>query len=474
MSNAQYLWAVARGLQSQVHPATPPGAGRDALENSIHILTVIANALEPTAPSGITRPAAAAISDKRADTDRLRGPAENSAAYGDTAEALAAVARALDASTGSDPAKDPNTRAFAAWEKALLDAAIKTMDEAEAARSAAQHDPRMQIDSAALQSYMRTRFDSPKLAVSEFRQILGGRSRQTAVFRIAQAPGLAETLVVQRQLPGLIPAPSFATVAAQYEVLKRVHAAGLKAPKPLCFETDETPLGSAFLIVEKCRGSTVEPNYWLPPKSAAIVMQLAEQLALLHQQPIGELGAILPRSRERGDRQGWSQELDGFAKEWQRMAHWPSVSASAALAWLRANIDCVEDRQSLVHNDTMFHNILADGDELTALLDWEQASVGHPAEDLGYCYPIVSAVVDWDSFLQAYYAAGGPKISARQVDFFALRGIIRLMGLVLKGGRDSFESGLANDVLVASAGAFFSQRLLHRLAQVLDAVLKRH
>jgi len=121
----------------------------------------------------------------------------------------------------------------------------------------------------------------------------------------------------------------------------------------------------------------------------------------------------------------------------------------------------------------VFHNILADGDSLTAILDWEQISIGNPAEDLGYCYPAVTARVDWNEFLDVYHAAGGPPVSTRQVDYFALRAVLRLMILVLQGGRDAFEQGHSQDVLVASAGAFFSQHLLHRFAQVLDAVLER-
>jgi aminoglycoside phosphotransferase (APT) family kinase protein len=149
------------------------------------------------------------------------------------------------------------------------------------------------------------------------------------------------------------------------------------------------------------------------------------------------------------------------------------VTVSTALAWLRNNIDCVEPRETLVHNDMVFHNILAEGDELTAILDWEQISIGHPAEDLGYCYPVVTSRVDWNEFLDAYYGAGGPRISARQIDYFALRAVLRLMILVLIGGRNGFEEGRGQDVLLASAGAYFSQRLLRRFAHVLEAVLER-
>ena len=75
--------------------------------------------------------------------------------------------------------------------------------------------------------------------------------------------------------------------------------------------------------------------------------------------------------------------------------------------------------------------------------------------------------------MEVYRASGGADIPQRQIDFFALRAGLRLMGLVLAGGRDTFETGLSDDVLVASAGAHFSQRLLQRIAIVLDSILER-
>jgi aminoglycoside phosphotransferase (APT) family kinase protein len=474
MSMSQYLWAVARGLQTQVLPATAPGAARESLLNSIRILSVVANALEPCAAASIDRPPSAAPPAGRADTDRLPGPAENSAAYGDTAAALAAKSRQLDLAPNIDTLQESGTRAHIVWERALLNAAMARMDQVADAPPAAHDDPRLQIDPRALESFLRRRLSTNTLRVSDFRQALGGRSRQTALFRISDAPGLADSLVVQRILPGLVPGPAFATVAAQFEVLKRLHASGMKVPKPICFESGSEDLGSPCLVVERSRGDIVEPDYWAAPKSEAIALQLAEQMGKLHAQPMGDLAALVPHSRVRGDRQGWEDELTRLANDWHRLAHYPSVTVSASIAWLRANIECVEDRQSLVHNDMVFHNILAEGGEITAILDWEQTSVGHPAEDLGYCYPTVSATADWDRFLEAYYSAGGPRISRRQVDYFALRAVLRLMNLVILGGRNAFESGASNDVLVASAGAYFSQRLLHRFAHVLESVLARN
>jgi aminoglycoside phosphotransferase (APT) family kinase protein len=135
-------------------------------------------------------------------------------------------------------------------------------------------------------------------------------------------------------------------------------------------------------------------------------------------------------------------------------------------------VGSVVDRESLVHNDMVFHNVLADEDGITAILDWEQAAIGHPAEDLGYCYPVVSQVIPWEAFLAAYQAAGGPPVSQREVDFFALRALVRLM-LLVHEGRDAFELGYTNDITVTSAGAFFTQRLMGRLARVMDDIFSR-
>ena len=471
MSMSQYLWAVARGLQTQVYPDASSTVARDALQNSIGILTVIANALEAEAPTSIERPASAMAAAARADTDRLIGPAENAAAYGNTAAVLAATARILDSARDANLLMDPDMRARIQWEKDLLDGAMAAMDAVSTAQAVKRADPVLMIDQSALESVLRQRLASDRLKLTQFRQVLGGRSRQTALFSIGEAPGQPQNMVVQRDIPGMSPGPAFASVEGQYQVLKRMHEAGLKVPKPVCFDMDSRYLGSPFLIVERCRGSSAEPDYWSIVKSPSVALQLAEQMGRLHAQPIGALATLLPHSRKSGNRQGWRDELQRLDGDWHAQAHWPSATVSAALLWMRANIDCVEDRQSLVHNDMVFHNILADGDELTAVLDWEQASIGHPAEDLGYCFPVVSAAVDWNRFLEAYYAAGGPRISQRQVDYFALRAVLRLMILVLIGGRNTFEAGLSDDVLIANAGASFSQKLLHRYAQVLHTVL---
>lgn len=464
MTNAQYIWSVAKGLRMQVRPSVESSSARDALDNGIRILTAVANALEP-APS-TTSP----LAGGQVDADRLGGPAENAAAYRTTGQAIADTAGKLAVAEAV-----PSDFAQAIrWEKDLLDSAIGRMDAVERAAAAEDRVDDNAIDPARLQAYLRRRPGCEAVEVSAFRLIVGGRSRQTALFSVSGGSDLPEHMVIQRGIPGQAASDVFLSEIAQYDLLSRLHTAGMRVPRPVLVENDVQWLDAAFLLVERVGGAPVQPDYWLPAPSEAVVLGLAREMALLHAQPVDQVGAGLRQARERYDTEGWRAELEQLAGMWNDSAHWPSITMSAVIAWLRQHVACLDDRRSIVHNDMVFHNILSEGDEITAVLDWEQTAIGHPGEDLGYCYPVVIAVTDWSKFMDAYRAAGGADVPQAQIDYFALRAGLRLMNLVLKGGRDSFENGLSDDILVASAGAHFTQRLLHRIALVLNSILERN
>jgi len=57
-------------------------------------------------------------------------------------------------------------------------------------------------------------------------------------------------------------------------------------------------------------------------------------------------------------------------------------------------------RRLVVHSDIGFHNMLTDGGEVTALVDWESCQLGDPPEDLNYVRPFVAAVGSWDRSLE--------------------------------------------------------------------------
>lgn len=459
MSQAQYLWSAATALRTRVRPFVTENAARDALDNSIRVLTTLANALEPGRDMADAAPADIAL---------LPGPPENMAAHRSSGTAIKTLAARIDGGVAPGDMLEAIR-----WEKGLLDEAMARIDGVERADPAEEGKGISSIDPERLQAYLRLRPGCENVRVTAFRLVVGGRSRQTALFAVADGGDLPEKMVIQRGIPGQAAGAAFLDEAQQHALLEQLHAAGMRVPRPVLVEKDVQWLDAPFLLVEQVEGTTVQPDFWLPADNEAVVLDLARQMALLHAQPVDRVGAGLPKARAQHDPAAWQAEVERLAAAWNDHAHWPSINMSGAIAFLRDHVDCVDDRRAIVHNDMVFHNIMARDERITAILDWEQCAIGHPGEDLGYCYPVVIAVTRWDRFMDAYRAAGGADIPQQQIDFFALRAGLRLMSLVLAGGRDSFEGGLSDDILVASAGAHFSQRLLHRIAATFNSIMER-
>jgi aminoglycoside phosphotransferase (APT) family kinase protein len=465
VSYADYLWIVADTLRRKVSGAVADEQSAAALGNCVNVLASLASSLErgDATPPDESTPPACAIRDAAGLPD--------SAAYQLRAAPFIDSAAERIRRGQADAAQ---TRQWVAWEAAQTDAAVRRMDAAAmvAGDAGGVGDGSSMIDRAALQAYLREAAGAPGLAIVQMRQAIGGRSRQTALFEVSDAPGLPARMVVQRGIPGLAKGAAFSGPEVEYRVVEAVHRLGMRVPRPLFLHVDPEPLGAPFAVMEQLRGRIVEPDYWAATASPALVRDLAEQMALLHAADPGTLAAILPQARTGSGPAPLRKELDELETAWRAQVHGGSVAMDAALAWLRANVGSVRDRRGLVHNDMVFHNILAEDDRITGILDWEQVAIGHPGEDLGYCYPVVSRVFDWEEFMAIYRAAGGPQVSRRETDYFALRALLRLVVLV-QYGRDAFEAGRALNIVVAEAGAFFLQRLMQRLGAAVCDVLAR-
>ena len=137
---------------------------------------------------------------------------------------------------------------------------------------------------------------------------------------------------------------------------------------------------------------------------------------------------------------------------------------------MRRNAAVIGPRLAIVHSDAHFHNIHVDNEEFIALLDWELVHVGHPAEDLGYCRPVIEKMTTWKKFMSAYVAAGGQAPERGEIDYFTLRELVRLITMLMPA-RNMIQNGTMADVLMTEIGTDFIQRLIYRLAQALQNVL---
>ncbi|MET0984336.1 MAG: phosphotransferase family protein [Steroidobacteraceae bacterium] len=408
-------------------------------------------------------PASAATMD--GTVVHIASPPENAAARGRTGSAIEHAVDRIEASAREGRLTDADI-AMIDLERSLMQQAVGAMLAMEQPHEdkVGKPDPLI-IPREAVEDYFRNRFDR-SVVVTDYFQAVGGRSRQTVIFKLVGNTGMPRDLVLQRDHPGGI---SQHGVADEFPVLSLLAKSRLKSPRPLFLEVSSTALGAPFMVSERSPGKVAVPDYWNSPEDARLASQLAEQLAILHSIDYGPVQAGLKQTLSDGA--DWRAELERLEDSWNSQRHWPSVTVTAAFAWMRQQVGCIGADTAIVHNDTALHNVLVHDGEISALLDWELVHLGHPAEDLGYCRGFIEDMGSWDVFIDAYVAAGGKRFAPHLLDYFSLRAIIHLTTL-LQLARSQFEKKATDDLNMAEVGASFMPKLTLRLAKVMNSILQ--
>ena len=469
MSFTPYLSSIVEALVKRVHPHIADTRARDALEACVRALAGIGAAVQTSSDTDVdalTLPPGVAAS---ATPMRINEPPENLAANDQTASRLIAAEAWISSQDWlGDAAANRNAKAMLRWERDTIAGKLAWMRALENSTPTSDGDTaKLQIERDALERYLQHRYGE-NARVTEFRQTVGGRSRQTAVFSL-EGTELPGKLVVQRDHPASI-SPN--GIARQFPVLQLLSKTRLKVSRPVLLETDRAFLGAPFMIVEAAAGTVAGADYFQPPNVPELACELAEQLAILHSADPTSLLSTLQITTDRADPRGWSIELDALQAAWQKLAHAPSLNVSAAFAWMHAHVHRIGDELSIVHNDAAFHNILVENGHFSSLLDFELVHLGHPAEDLGYCRAFVQEMTDWDGFIDAYVAAGGKRYETDVLDYFSLRGGVHLLTL-LQYGRSIFKSGATTDINLVEVATSFIPKQHGRVARMVDIVLAR-
>lgn len=175
----------------------------------------------------------------------------------------------------------------------------------------------------------------------------------------------------------------------EYRVLAALHAAGVKVPRPLALCEDPSLFGAPFYVMERVRGVILRGTHLTDGMDAAQVRALCESM-------IGTLAGIhrvdprVPALASLGNPEGYaSRQVSGWTRRWEaaRTSDVPAIERT--IAWLAERVQgrpAIPSRPAVVHNDYKLDNLVldpADTSRVRAVLDWEMATVGDAALDLG-------------------------------------------------------------------------------------------
>lgn len=219
-------------------------------------------------------------------------------------------------------------------------------------------------------------------------RIGGGFSNLTYRLDWHDAAGVPRRAVLRRPPPDVTPSGGAHDMLREWRVLRAVHGSAVPVPAPLAACDDASVLGAPFYLMAHVDGAVVRTLDDAPAlRDPAAMRRFAEAtvdgLAALHALDATAMpGFDADKARAYGTRQ-----VEGWARRWTaaRPPDVPDDDAARVFAWLatRAHAGATP---ALLHNDWKFDNLVVDADApwtVRAVLDWEMATVGDPAYDLG-------------------------------------------------------------------------------------------
>ena len=239
--------------------------------------------------------------------------------------------------------------------------------------------------------------------------------------------------------------PSAHAVDREYRLIAALHPLGFPVPQPYGLCTDADMIGAIFYVMELAKGRAYA-NGALPEFDPATRRRMYEQLV----DTLADLHTIDVEAAELGDFGKPGNYFERQVMRWTRQYRDSETEYLPEMERLIAFLPETlpqQSRTAIVHGDYRIDNVLFDGDgTLTAVLDWELATLGDPLADFSYLamqwmmpadggaglagldlgglgIPTLAEIVD------RYSAASGVPV-AGQLDWYFAYNLFRLAGIV--------------------------------------------
>lgn len=286
----------------------------------------------------------------------------------------------------------------------------------------------------------------PRARLLRHRPLTGGISAQMTALEIARADGTTAQVVVRRH--GELDRMRNPNITAdEFRLLRHLQAFDVAAPVPLHLDTTCTIFPTPYLVVEYVDG-TIDLR---DEPGDARLHTMARQLVRIH--GIDGTSAALAFLPTAAQPVQWMLQQRPSAPD--HTISEPRIRAALEAAWPWPQ----HNRSVLLHGDFWPGNIIWQGDELVAVIDWEDAARGDALRDLA----ISRLDLLWaygnhamDAFTQHYQSLA--RIDLTHLPLWDLCAALRPAGMLATWAGDE-----ANLKRMSERHAFFVEQALARL-----------
>lgn len=288
----------------------------------------------------------------------------------------------------------------------------------------------------------------------------GGQSNPT--YRIDAANG---RYVLRRKPFGPVLKSAHA-VDREFRVISALHAGGFTVPRTYALCEDEGVIGSMFYVMELVEGAI----HW----DGRLPEQTPEQRGAIYRSLVGTLARLHAVDHEQAGLGDYGRPGNYFARQigrWTkqyRLAQTDEIpEVERLIAYLPETVP-EQSRTSVIHGDYRIDNVIYQGTEAVAVLDWELSTLGDPLADLTYCLMQWTLPAEGGAGIAGldYAALGIPTLDEAVAHYCELAGIdgvsnlswyfaynlFRLVGII-QGVKKRMEQGNASSAKAAEVVA---------------------
>ncbi len=292
--------------------------------------------------------------------------------------------------------------------------------------------------------------DAADVTIVNLRALTGGASRSTWAFD-ADTGDQRQSLILR------IGPPDDLHAGMELEARAQAAAAAAGAPVPHILVADDSraALGNPFLICDEIKGETIVRRIQRQLDAAGgqaaraeLLRQCAQALAAIHR-----ADPHLPGLAHQDQLAQWRERLDAMGDT--------TATFEWAFRWLAAHRP-QPSAEVLVHGDYRMGNLIVDGSDLAAVLDWELVHLGEAYDDLAwFCIRAwrfgapaslgAGGLGSIESFLRAYERASATTVDRVAFHWWLVLATLR-WGVICRYQAERHLSGQFRSVELAAIG----------------------
>lgn len=337
----------------------------------------------------------------------------------------------------------------------------------------------MQLNKENLQQYLEHRWGQGSVRVLQLDRFSRGVSRETWGIRLENLDGSDRptSLIIRRPIEGSVYIPR--SLRWEYEIAERLARTNVPVARPLWYEDDPRWMFDRreFFVREQVEGSWNVPDVLNPDPQydslrIAISREMVEKLAMVHSVDWKALGFETLLEVPRNLEDSAPRVIRQIYRELEEIQFEPQPVLSEMKEWLLDHAPPAQKIVLLKGTNGLGEEVFRDN-RIVALSDWEQCSLGDPAQDFARTQDLLPQIerngqVLWSvrHALDYYEELTGTHIEESTVDYYRLLGCVEgavYFHSALRSVVDGSEPNIRRAYLACELSHSFLRRLVDAL-----------